>query len=98
MPPEDAPCKPLMSPDFYGEMSTARSILTDIFRSLILPDVFSAYPLKLMGIKVKAWTSDSLFSRSLYEAFSTAAKPQLFSKALVYYCFQKINQIIKIKD
>ncbi len=50
-----------MSSGFYDEMSTALSILTDIFRSLILPDVFSAYLLKLMGIKVKAWTSDIVF-------------------------------------
>lgn len=41
VPSEDAPCKPLMSSGFYGEMSTALSILTDIFRSLILPDVFA---------------------------------------------------------
>lgn len=80
MPLEDAPCKPLMSSGFYGKMSTALSILYDIFRSLILPDVFSAHLLKPMGIKVKAWTSDSFFSRSLYEALSTAAKPQFFLK------------------
>lgn len=43
VPPEDAPYKPLMSSKFYGEISTALSILTDIFSSLILPDVFSTY-------------------------------------------------------